>query len=93
MKIRKINDLPVFRIGDYFFMTRTCQQEINFTEVFTLNFTASYLWELLTLNYSSIDYITGKMYEAFDESISNIKNDIEHQIIEWESMGLVKYEN
>lgn len=81
--------LQLRKIGNRYMVVDACEDNVNLSHVYSLNGTAAWMWERLAEGISSPDELTDRLCEDYQVERERAFHDVENQLAEWQSFGLV----
>lgn len=87
MRIKK--SLILRKIGNKYILVEVCDENVNMTDVFSMNATAAELWKRMGEGDFSIHELAEWMCNRYDVTMDVATADIERQLDEWKSFGLL----
>ncbi len=89
-KIIHIKDgLQLRKIKDQHMIVEACNDNMNMSNVYSLNHTAARLWEQLENGDYTLQDLAEWFCNIYDIDLATALNDVEKQLAEWESYGLI----
>lgn len=88
--MKNIKDIKLRNIGGKHMLVDASHDNVNMADVYTLNDTAAYLWQMLDYGTTSIPMLAQQMSQHFDVKPDTAARDIERQLSEWQSQGLLE---
>ena len=66
-----------------------CEDNVNLSNVYSLNGTAAWIWERLVEGISSPDELAARLCQDYQVERERAFHDVENQLAEWQKFGLV----
>lgn len=66
-----------------------CEDNVNLSNVYSLNGTAAWIWERLAEGISSPDELADSLCQDYQVERERAFHDVENQLAEWQKFGLV----
>lgn len=86
----KIKDgLFLRKVGRQYMLVDEAADEVNLTNVYTLNGTAAYLWEKIGNQEFDVAMLVAWICEKYDVEASVVEKDVKALIAEWQKLGLL----
>lgn len=83
------NGLQLRKIGRRYMVVDMCEDNVNLSNVYSLNGTAAWIWERLVEGISSPDELADRLCEDYQVERERAFHDVENQLAEWLKFGLV----
>lgn len=77
------------KIGNRYMIVEASAENVNMSNVFSLNETAATLWQMLADGVSSPEELAGRLCDIYDTDRATAVSDVERQLAEWKSFGLI----
>lgn len=87
--IKPGKNLKLRKIGSQYAIVEANEENVNMSDVYSLNPTAAQLWELLENGNSTVEAMTDWLCEHYDVEKETARHDVEKQLAEWQAFGLV----
>ena len=87
MKLK--SNLTLRRIGRNYMVVELSEQEVNLTNVYTMNETAAWLWKECGTGDFSQEMLVKRLCEEYEVSEEKAAMDVAQLIQEWKNYGLV----
>ena len=87
--IRPKDGLQLRKVGTQFMIVEACEGNVNMSNVYSLNQTAAMLWEWTAQGNHTPDELAERLCEVYDTDKETALHDVERQIAEWKSYGLI----
>lgn len=81
--------LQLRQIGKQYMIVEACKENVNVSDVYSLNHTAASLWKLINLRNYSLEELADYLCETYDTDKATAIQDVERQLSEWKSYGLI----
>ena len=81
--------LQLRKIGSRYMVVDMCEDNVNLSNVYSLNGTAAWMWERLVEGISSPEELTDRLCEDYQVERERAFHDVENQLAEWQKFGLV----
>lgn len=82
--------LKLRKIGSQYMIVDVSGENVNMSDVYSLNRTAALLWQQVEKGGATPDMLSDYLCENFDIDKEVAANDIERQIAEWKEFGLLQ---
>lgn len=66
-----------------------CEDNVNLSNVYSLNGTAAWIWERLAEGISLPDELADRLCQDYQVERERALHDVENQLAEWQKFGLV----
>lgn len=86
----KLKQLTLKKVGKNYMLVEVADNEVNMTNVYSMNSTAAWLWEHLDISEQQIADIADKMCSEYEVDRETVLTDIMTQLQQWKEMGLIK---
>ena len=86
----KLKQLTLKKVGKNYMLVEVADNEVNMTNVYSMNSTAAWLWEHLDTSEQQIADIADKMCSEYEVDRETVLTDIMTQLQQWKEMGLIK---
>ncbi|MDY3141788.1 MAG: PqqD family protein [Parabacteroides sp.] len=86
----KLKQLTLKKVGKNYMLVEVADNEVNMTNVYSMNSTAAWLWEHLDTSEQQIADIADKMCSEYEVDRETALTDITSQLQQWKEMGLIK---
>lgn len=83
-------NLRLRKVGKQYMIVETCADNVNMTNVFSLNKTAARLWERIEHCDATPSALAEWLCSVYDVEPSTAIRDVERQLSEWRSYGLLE---
>ena len=83
------DSLKLRKIGRQHIIVKACDGNVNMSNVYSLNLTAAELWEQLEKGISTVEGLAEWLCGRYDVEKAVALHDVERQLAEWESFGLI----
>lgn len=84
------SDLKLRRIGGKYMIVEASDSCVNLTNVYSMNETAAWLWEVLCRKDGHTpEELAEELCKTYNVEYGRALHDVEHQLAEWENMGLL----
>ena len=87
--IRPKEGLLLRKIGKQYMIVEACEENVNMSDVYSLNPTAAWIWERMAQGGCTPEELAESLCEAYDIDRETALQDVERQLVEWKSYGLV----
>lgn len=88
--IRKLKQLTLRKIGGNYMLVKVVNNEVNMTNVYSMNATAAWIWRNIDKPYEDIGKIAEQMCMVYDVDHTTAIADIEMQLKQWRELGLIE---
>lgn len=88
--VAKLKELALRKVGRNYMLVEVADNEVNMTNVYSMNSTAAWLWESLDTPYGSIMELVDRMCSQYDVDREIAIADIEAQLRQWKDLGLIE---
>ena len=78
------------KVGSRYMIVVANEQDVNVSDVYSLNHTAARLWERLGQQGCTVGELADLLCGEFDTDRQTALRDVERQIAEWEYFGLIQ---
>lgn len=82
--------LQLRKIGNKYMIVEVCNENVNMTDVFSLNETAARLWQRINEGKYASEELVDWLCGEYDTDKDTALRDIERQLEEWKKFGLIK---
>ena len=90
MKQMRIKDnLRLRKIGSRSMVVREVEGEVNMTDVFTLNATASDIWSAFAGKYFTGEDLVGYIIDNYEVTLERAEADVAALLSQWKEFGLI----
>ena len=86
----KLKKLALRKIGRKHMLIEVANNEVNMTNVYSMNSTAAWLWESIDTPYDNIAELADRMCLKYDVRRETAIADIEVQLRQWKELGLIE---
>lgn len=86
----KLKQLTLKKVGKNYMLVEVADNEVNMTNVYSMNSTAAWLWEHLDISEQQIADIADKMCSEYEVDRETVLTDIMTQLQQWKEMGLIR---
>mgnify|MGYP004442475643 CR=1 FL=1 len=76
-------------IGDKNILIDCCSTQIDITDAYSMNGTAMWMWQQVNDSKLTVKALAQLLYETFDITAQQAKQDTNEQLSEWLAMGLI----
>lgn len=83
-------DLLLRKVGRQYMIVETCDGVTNLTNVFSLNESAAFLWQLMAASDQTAEQLAAGLAAIYQLTMSDVLADVERQLAEWQDFGLLK---
>lgn len=87
-EIRK--GMQLRKIGDRYMIVDACTENVNMSNVYSLNHTAAWMWKSLEEAPLTVDELAEKLCLAYEVDKDTAFHDVEKQLADWKTFGLVE---
>lgn len=84
--------LQLRKIKDQHMIVEACNGNMNMSNVYSLNHTAARLWEQIESGDYTLQELAEWLSGVYDIDLVTALNDVEKQLAEWKSYGLINME-
>lgn len=81
--------LQLRRVGKQYMIVKANENNVNMSDVYSLNRTAARMWERLAKGGCTADDLATCLCEEFDTDQATALQDVERQLSEWKAFGLI----
>ena len=92
METRNIHSkagLQLRKIGLQYMIVEANDENVNMSDVYSLNRTAAWMWERVTQGGCTAEGLADGLCEEFDTDRETAIRDVERQLAEWKEYGLI----
>lgn len=89
MAFKKLKTLTLKQVGNAFMQVEVNDNEVNLTNVYTMNATAASLWTQLDNPDATVDSLAAAICEEYEVDHDTAAADIRAQLGQWATMGLI----
>lgn len=86
----KLKQLTLKKVGKNYMLVEVADNEVNMTNVYSMNSTAAWLWEHLDTSEQQVADIADQMCSEYEVDRETVLTDIMTQLQQWKEMGLIK---
>lgn len=86
----KLKQLALKKVGRNYMLVEIADNEVNMTNVYSMNSTAAWLWDSLDTPYDGIMELADRMCSQYDVNRDTAAADIEAQLLQWKELGLIE---
>lgn len=90
--IRVKEGLQLRKIKDQHMIVEVCDDNMNMSNVYSLNRTAARLWERIESGNHTLQELAEWLCGVYDIDFATALGDVEKQLTDWESHGLIVME-
>lgn len=83
------SNLKLRKIGNQYMIVQVCNEQINMSDVFSMNKTAASIWERISKGGYTFEELVEWICDTYDVSKNTAGNDLEKLLDEWKSFGLI----
>lgn len=83
------NNLKLRKIGNQYMIVKVCNEQINMSDVFSMNKTAANIWERIDKGGCTFDELLEFICDTYDVLKDKASYDLKKLLEEWESYGLI----
>lgn len=87
--IKPQSGLKLRKIGRQHVIVKACDGNVNMSNVYSLNRTAAELWKQLEQGNSTVEGLAEWLCGRYEVEKAVALHDVERQLAEWESFGLI----
>ena len=87
--IRPKNNLQLRKLGNSYMIVEVSAENVNMSNVYTLNKTAADMWQLITEGERTAADLAGWLCSKYDVEPATAQADVEQQLTEWREFGLI----
>lgn len=82
--------LRLRKIGSRYMIVEACNENVNMTDVFSLNETAARLWQRINEGKFTPEELAGWLCGEYDTDKDTALTDVQRQLEEWKAFGLIR---
>jgi hypothetical protein len=83
------NNLQLRKLGNSYMIVEVSAENVNMSNVYTLNKTAADMWQLITEGEHTAADLAGWLCSKYDVELATAQADVEQQLTEWREFGLI----
>lgn len=87
--IRPKKGLLLRKVGRQYMIVEANEQDVNMSDVYSLNLTAARMWECLAQGDCTKTALVDRLCQDFDTDQATARRDVERQLDEWKAFGLI----
>ncbi len=87
--IRPKKGLLLRKVGRQYMIVEANEQDVNMSDVYSLNLTAARMWECLAQGDCTKAELVDRLCQDFDTDQATARRDVERQLDEWKAFGLI----
>lgn len=87
---KKLKKLTLKNIGRSYMLVESNGEDVNMTNVYSMNDTAAWLWKHIDTSDGNIEEIAAAMCEEYDVDSATAMADITQQFSQWREMKLIE---
>ena len=87
--IRPKAGVQLRRIGKQYIIVEANEENVNMSDVYSLNRTAARMWEEITQRDCTPDELADSLCKDFETDKATALEDVERQLAEWKAYGLI----
>ena len=88
--MRSKQGLQLRKIGKQYMIVEVCSDNVNMSNVYSLNKTAAWMWQQLESADLTADELADRLCEIYAVDKTAALRDVEQQLAEWQSYGLIR---
>lgn len=88
--MRSKQGLQLRKIGKQYMIVEACSDNVNMSNVYSLNKTAAWMWQQLESADLTADELADRLCETYAVDKTAALRDVEQQLAEWQSYGLIR---
>lgn len=88
--MRSKQGLQLRKIGKQYMIVEACSDNVNMSNVYSLNKTAAWMWQQLESADLTADELADRLCEVYAVDKTAALRDVEQQLAEWQSYGLIR---
>lgn len=92
MAIRPKAGLQLRKIKNQYMIVEACNDNLNMSNVYSLNNTAARLWEQIAGGSCTSQQLAGWLCSRYGIDMATALRDVEKQVADWEAYGLITLE-
>ena len=87
--VKPQSGLKLRKIGQQYVIVKASEENVNMSNVYSLNRTAAELWEQLEKGNSTVEELVEWLCSTYEVEESTALHDVERQVAEWQGFGLI----
>lgn len=81
--------LQLRKVGKQYMIVEACEDNVNMSDVYSLNHTAARMWERIAQGNCTPDALADCLCAYYETDKDTAAQDVERQLAEWKAYGLI----